>query len=689
MLEKASIQRQIMMCVGPVVGLTALLAILSISATLWLSGIFTDYRDQARQTKIIATLADDVSTIRREAFRYRLLPSEDKMGTITKTLDATKARAVNAQALFAGNIAARETLTGVEAQMDSYAAAALRFHDLTTEQAQASAAVEGLYNQSLSLLDSLIAGDDGRASMDPSAIQAALLSGRYHYARYWATADIADIAKSQGFVAETKSGVDALAKDVSAKADSASLEALLAGLSRLADLQSKFRALQIERQSIMADTLDKIGPDVQARYADLLTNAAGRQDEIGPRGAQAISWTLVLVVFCGVAAVAIGVVLARKFGRRVSSAIRYMANVMEQIAGGDLERDVEGSDTQNELGQMARALTVFKETGLEARRLTEETEVARKEQGRLEAERSDTLEKERSRKEAETAAELERQKRIEQQVLDFTSDATSLIANFMAGSNQLQDVASRMANVADETKQQSTTAASASSESTSSVSSIASAAEELTASFKDVAKQVGKASKLAETAACDAEKTGAVIQGLVASAEQINGVVAMIQDISDQTNLLALNATIEAARAGEAGRGFSIVAGEVKSLAAQTAKATVEITKHIDGIQKVTDEAVGSMATIRKSVAEIDHAATAVSAAADEQTIVTQEISQSVQKAVAGSQQATESIAHVSEQAADTGAVAGEVQQASEALNADADRLSDLIDSFVDDLKAA
>src|SRR3546814_9741217 len=82
-----------------------------------------------------------------------------------------------------------------------------------------------------------------------------------------------------------------------------------------------------------------------------------------------------------------------------------------------------------------------------------------------------------------------------------------------------------------------------------------------------------------------ARTTNGQVEGLAASAQKIGNVVSLIQDIAEQTNLLALNATIEAARAGEAGKGFAVVASEVKSLAMQTAKARSE--EHTSELQSL------------------------------------------------------------------------------------------------------
>jgi methyl-accepting chemotaxis protein len=108
----------------------------------------------------------------------------------------------------------------------------------------------------------------------------------------------------------------------------------------------------------------------------------------------------------------------------------------------------------------------------------------------------------------------------------------------------------------------------------------------------DIAGQIQRSSEIGHDAVQRAHDARATIDALVKAANDIGAIVGVITTIAEQTNLLALNATIEAARAGEAGRGFAVVASEVKTLATQTGRSTEQIGAKIGEIQTTTRKAV-------------------------------------------------------------------------------------------------
>ena len=144
----------------------------------------------------------------------------------------------------------------------------------------------------------------------------------------------------------------------------------------------------------------------------------------------------------------------------------------------------------------------------------------------------------------------------------------------------------------------------------------------LSSSAADVARRVAVQAEMTGEAAADARAGERVIAELVEDAVRVERVVALIAGIASQTNLLALNATIEAARAGEAGRGFSVVATEVKSLASQTSHATKDIDAQIATMQRRVEAVAHAMRGILTQVGEVSGVAGDIRAAADDQNRV-------------------------------------------------------------------
>ena len=215
---------------------------------------------------------------------------------------------------------------------------------------------------------------------------------------------------------------------------------------------------------------------------------------------------------------------------------------------------------------------------------------------------------------------------------------------------------------------------------------VAAASEELAAAIHEVSSQVEHANSVAHHAAGKGEEARQTIGSLSQASEQIGAVVKLIAEIAGKTNLLALNATIEAARAGEAGKGFAVVAGEVKALAAQTAKATEEISRLIGGLRGATEAAVSAVGEIGQTLDEVAHVAVAVAAAIEEQSATTKEIARNVAESSAAVQEVTTRINEVSLEARTTGEQAIELRAVSGKVAGD---MAELRDTLVKTVRAA
>jgi methyl-accepting chemotaxis protein len=272
---------------------------------------------------------------------------------------------------------------------------------------------------------------------------------------------------------------------------------------------------------------------------------------------------------------------------------------------------------------------------------------------------------------------------------DFEAAVGAIVSNVSASAVQLESAAGTLTRTAETTQSLSSHVAGASEEASSNMQSVAAATEELSTSVDEIGRRVGESNRIAEAAVLQAQQTDGRIGKLSRAAQQIGDVVKLITAIAEQTNLLALNATIEAARAGEAGRGFAVVASEVKSLASQTAKATDEISSHISGMQGATQESVAAIKEIGGTIAQISNIASTIASAVEQQSSATQEIARSVQNVAQGTQEVAANIMQVNRGATETGSASEDVLNSARTLSTESTRLREELDRFMANIRAA
>ena len=388
---------------------------------------------------------------------------------------------------------------------------------------------------------------------------------------------------------------------------------------------------------------------------------------------------------------------AQKSGAAYQKAFEAVAAVADRVNAGDLEARIIDWDQHGELsGTLAKVNHLFDLTDSFIREATASLEASADGRFYRQFLTTGTAGAFLTGAQAinETGAKMQAMKESQQQHREemagqFESGVMEIVEGLTKSAELVRDTAQQLEAYAEANHEMAQSVAAAATQATSNVQTVAASAEELSASVEEIARQVASSTSKTSEAAGTAQGASGTIQALKSSSDTIGEVISLINDIAEQTNLLALNATIEAARAGEAGRGFAVVASEVKSLAQQTANATGDISNQVNAIQNDTDTSVSAVDEIADMISNLNEIATAIAAATEEQTAATIEISRNVLEASAGTEQVSNSIATVSDTASDTKERVKELGQSAEKMMDMVGQLKAQSEAFLLDVRHA
>jgi methyl-accepting chemotaxis protein len=338
---------------------------------------------------------------------------------------------------------------------------------------------------------------------------------------------------------------------------------------------------------------------------------------------------IVIMIVAGIVAALLAVAVAVTLVRSIVGNLRKVQATIVALGDGDLTQ-VTGVESRDELGQMADSLATA--------------------QGNLR---------------------------------ELVSGVVATAGTVAAAAEEMSASTTQVAAGSEETSVQAGVVAAAAEQVSRNVQTVAAGAEQMGASIREISQNANEAARASNEAVEQSERTRITVVDLGTSSQEIGAVVKVITSIAEQTNLLALNATIEAARAGEAGKGFAVVASEVKDLAAESARAAEDIARRIDVNRSQTESAVAAISGIGEIIATINDYQLTIASAVEEQTATTTEMSRSVTEAATGSGEIAQNIVGVASAAVASSDVVAQMGTAVQELAMMSADLRERVASFV------
>lgn len=411
-----------------------------------------------------------------------------------------------------------------------------------------------------------------------------------------------------------------------------------------------------ERNTLVANTLDKLGPEIAATTENINLSYLKSQDEMGPTLAAAGRSALITMLVVSAIAIAFGISVGIFLTRAITGPVGKTAAFAETMANGDFTKTLSVKQS-DEIGVMAASLnTMVNQLGAMVKEIVAGVNT----------------------------------------LTGSASDLTTISTQLNAAAKETSAKSNTVAAAAEEMNANIQSVSAAMEQSSSNVGMVASSTEEMTATVNEIAKNAEKARAITESAVQQSQLTSEKMASLGESANKIGRVTETITEISEQTNLLALNATIEAARAGEAGKGFAVVANEIKELAKQTAMATVDIKNQITDMQSTTTSTITDIEKISKIIEEINEMINTIATAVEEQSAATAEIAGNITQASQGIAEVNENVAQsttvitditreiadISTQSTQVEASSNQVQRSAAALSELSTQLKALVNRF-------
>jgi len=356
-------------------------------------------------------------------------------------------------------------------------------------------------------------------------------------------------------------------------------------------------------------------------------------------------------------------ITAFSVSKSISNPLKALVGTTKKIIAGEFDVEVPALERADEIGSLAEAVRLLRD----------------------EAKSADDL---RHQREADLlSSSSQRHKTMIDMANRFETGVMGVVQEVSTSASKMYDIGQLLVSKVQEGTKELVNMSATTDEATENVETVSVAAEQLSASIREISRQVSEAANISATASVETDRANQLVIGLAQTTERISEVVHLINDIASQTNLLALNATIEAARAGDAGKGFAVVAGEVKNLATQTSRATEEITGQINAVQEETRGAVLAIGGIAKVIEQVKSISSGIASAVEQQSAATQEIARNVQSAADGTQKISKHLEELVVDAETRLQLVNQVVESMSGMASNTDKLRSEVSGFIEGVR--
>ncbi len=653
---------------GLVTVLVLIMVIFSYTGINALKGTFDQYRDTARQSLTVSGLEESLMKARIAALNYRTANEDTDRDSVFRAIDEI----INSRDLVERRIDdpdVKEQLFALEEKAVAYRAA---FEEATKLQqsrdklaSQMEADVVKTRQNITAIMESAYNDNDPVAAYLSGALQENFMLARLYVNKFLLENLEEDYQRALYEIDESRKAHEILLTELNNPERRQLAMQVEEGLSSYEREFGQIYEVISKRNAFYAET-EALGPEIMNGYLGIFNAIEDLQtNTLGPQAQKEMEQISGNTLALGVVITLLAASCAFFIGRVFSSNINLVTEQMGRLAKGDNRFEIKGTKRGDEIGKMAKALLVFQENAQEVERMEAE------------------------QKEIEAKAAEERRKAMLQLADDFDSQVGGIVEAVNKAAGEMQAMSTQLSSAVEETNSQSSTVASASEQTNANTQTVASATEELTASIQEISRSLADTAQTAKICASSARSSQEQLDTLQNAIGEIDSVIQAINDVAEQTNLLALNATIEAARAGEAGKGFAVVASEVKALAGQTHKMTDEIAQKVAMIKGSAKSTIETINDILEQIETVDSKTANVAAAVEEQTSSTSEISRNIQEAARGSSEISRNIRGIQDAANDSAQSTNSLKGASDGLAKQAEDLKKAVLGFLKEVRAA